>query len=356
MQDTVIMKKDIRPQFHFTPKKGWINDPNGLCYANGVYHMFYQHYPDDTKWGPMHWGHATSRDLLSWEHQEIALYPTEDEYCFSGSAIIDDEGVMRLFYTSHNPKTGEQTQSMAYSSDYIHFEKYDGNPIIENSKDSSCFKKDFRDPKVIKNKVKGGYTMVLAAGENIEFYSSSDFINWTYSGSFAPGKLGFGGICECPDLISFPEKDVLTMSIIVNPGQEDEYHVMQYFVGHFDGDTFVNEQPFQPDQLLDFGDDNYAMVSFSGTDEVILMGWGENWASARANTNTEYFGKMTLARKASLLKVGNRYLISQKPIVFDEKVVRLEAEGKVLITVEDEGYVEIFAENGTKSLSWTSRK
>ena len=150
MQDTVIMKKDIRPQFHFTPKKGWINDPNGLCYANGVYHMFYQHYPDDTKWGPMHWGHATSKDLLSWEHQEIALYPTEDEYCFSGSAIIDDEGVMRLFYTSHNPKTGEQTQSMAYSSDYIHFEKYNGNPIIENSKDSSCFKKDFRDPKVIK--------------------------------------------------------------------------------------------------------------------------------------------------------------------------------------------------------------
>lgn len=351
--------KDIRPQFHFTPLLGWINDPNGLCFVNDVYHLFYQHYPDDTKWGPMHWGHAISRDLLNWEHQKIALYPTEEEYCFSGSAIIDDDGIMRLFYTSHNPKTGEQTQSMAISRDYVNFEKYEGNPIINNSMSSPDFKKDFRDPKVIKNKKSGGYTMVLAAGESIEFYGSSDFINWTYTGSFTPGKLGFGGICECPDLISFKEADVLTMSIIVNPGTEDEYHVMQYFVGEFDGKTFINKQPFEPDQLLDFGEDNYAMVSFFGTPETdgaILMGWGENWHSARKNTNTEYFGKMTLARKAHLVQTGNRYLITQKPIVWDEKVVRLVAEDKELIIIEDQGYYEIFADNGTKSLSWMSRK
>lgn len=138
---------------HFTPQRGWINDPNGLIYADGEYHMFYQYYPYDTKWGPMHWGHAVSRDLLTWKHLPVALYPTESEYVFSGSAMIDRENIMGfkngekapmlLFYTSHNPETGEQMQSMAYSTDYVHFEKYKGNPILKNHIGEAGYKRIF---------------------------------------------------------------------------------------------------------------------------------------------------------------------------------------------------------------------
>ena len=133
-----------RPQYHFTPKKGWINDPNGMVYIDGEYHLFYQHYPDDIVWGPMHWGHAVSNDLLQWEHKDIALYPDELGYIFSGSCIYDKENVSGLgtkdnppliaFFTHHDPENGRQQQSIAYSLDKEHFIKYEGNPIITNAK------------------------------------------------------------------------------------------------------------------------------------------------------------------------------------------------------------------------------
>lgn len=345
-------EQQVRQQFHFNPEKGWINDPNGLIYAGGEYHLFYQHYPHDTKWGPMHWGHATSKDLLSWEYKPIALYPTKDEYIFSGSAILDEEGNMRLFYTAHNPTTGEQKQHMAISKDYIHFEKFEGNPIIDNPKENVDYKIDFRDPKVIKNTKLGGYTMVLAAGSKIEFYHSSNMINWEKSGEFYPGAIGFDGICECPDLIDFGERYALTMSIIVNPGTTDEYHVMQYFIGDFDGNTFINTQEFSPRQLLDFGEDNYAMVSFAETDEVILMGWGENWKDARENTNDEFFGKMTLARRANLVKREGLYYIAQEPIAPKDNIKKIVSESNEMLVIEDEGYYEIFADQGIISISY----
>ena len=137
-----------RPNFHFTPPKGWMNDPNGMVYMDGEYHLFYQHYPDDIVWGPMHWGHAISRDLLHWEHKKIALCPDELGYIFSGSCIYDKENCSGLgtketppllaFFTHHDPKSGRQQQSIAYSLDKEHFIKYEGNPVIANIE-----KKDF---------------------------------------------------------------------------------------------------------------------------------------------------------------------------------------------------------------------
>lgn len=313
-----------RPAYHFTPQKGWINDPNGLIKIDEDYHLFYQHYPDDTHWGPMHWGHTISKDLTNWEHLPIAIYPTEDEYAFSGSAILDTENVsglgenaLLLFYTGHNPKTGEQVQCLAYSSDYVNYTKYENNPIITNYvTNGPSFKKDFRDPKVIPNKILGGYTMLLAAGDGIEFWNSRDLLHWEFASFFDANANGITGICECPDLITFniEETDisVLTMSIVNPRENEPEEHFMPYFVGVFDGKAFSLVQKYDNLSLLDFGPHNYAAVTFANCASPIIMGWGEDWNEARVNTNEDYFGKMTLARSLTLKKVGNYYRLSQK--------------------------------------------
>lgn len=344
-------------KYHFIPQKGWINDPNGLVYADGKYHLFYQHYPNDTQWGPMHWGHAVSVDLLKWDHLPIALFPAEDEFCFSGSAIVDYRNVsglgsvenpaMLLFYTSHNPKNGEQKQSLAYSTDYVNFQRYDKNPIIDNYVNQ---KRDFRDPKVVINSKTGGYTMVLAAGDRIEFYNSHNLLDWDYSGDFVPAVFDKEYICECPDLLQFEDKYVLTMSLVL-PGEEED-HMMPYFIGDFNGEVFINTQSWEIDQFLDFGKDNYAMVSFSGTEEVIMLGWGEDWNKARENNRTDYFGKMTLPRRVFLIDKGDRLLLKQKPILTEEAAKDLVVfdEDDYLICRE-ENYYEFFIKDGTISFS-----
>jgi len=318
-----------RQEIHFTPKSGWTNDPNGLIFVNGIYHLFFQHYPDDTHWGPMHWGHATSCDLLHWEEQPIALYPTEEEYIFSGSAILDRDNVsglgsvemppVLLFYTAHNPKTEEQMQCLAYTTDFVTFTKYEGNPVIANRLGESGYKKDFRDPKVFRNEVTGGYGMVLAAGAAIDFYASKDLLHWTYASSFDPGETGLGGLCECPDFFSLEadgeQKYILSMSMIyTEEGATEESHVMQYFVGSFDGGRFTLTQKYSDNQRLDFGADNYAMVTFAECERRLALGWGEDWNAARKNTEVGYFGKMTLARELSLIKGTGGYRIRQTPV------------------------------------------
>lgn len=319
---------DKRYKIHFTPEKGWTNDPNGLIYIDGVYHLFYQHYPQDTKWGPMHWGHAISRDLTTWEYLPIALYPTEEEYAFSGSAILDTENVsglgeqgqtvLLLFFTGHNPKTGEQVQNIAYSRDYIHFQKYAENPVINNRMEDRDYKKDFRDPKVFCDPA-GGFGMVLAAGDKIDFYHSENLLQWKSVGAFCPKDYGFAGLCECPDLFFLDSEEgkkcILSMSMIfMEEGASEETHIMQYFVGEMQNGLFVNTQEFAREQLLDFGPDNYAMVTFANSPKPMMLGWGEDWNKARINTAKEFFGKMTLARELSLKKGRGGYRICQKPI------------------------------------------
>lgn len=323
-------------KFHFTPPKGWTNDPNGLIRIGDEYHIFYQHYPDGIVWGPMHWGHAVSKDLLTFEHKEIAITPDELGYAFSGSSVLDVRNVSGLgtsekpallcFYTSHNPKTGEQQQSVAYSLDYRIFQKYGGNPVIQNTKEDPAYKVDYRDPKVFENPVKGGYTMVLAAGKKLEFQHSTDLFHWNKTGEYAPGVHGFDGICECPDCfpLSLPDGTVRWILLLSTILEEKDVgkkaaeggfpyaHVMQYFVGTFDGDTF-REDEGNPPLVLDFGPDNYAMVSFAGCTETILYGWGEHWDYVTDVPAETYRGKMTVPRLTRLADTKNGLRMAMLP-------------------------------------------
>ena len=321
-----------RPNYHFTLPNNWINDPNGLVYIDGEYHLFYQHYPKDIVWGPMHWGHAVSMDLLHWEHKEIALYPDELGYIFSGSCIYDRENVSDLgtlsnppllaFFTHHDPDSGRQQQSIAYSLDKEHFIKYKNNPVIPNAE-----KKDFRDPKVFENPVKGGFTMAVAAGCDIEFYHSYDLLNWNKTGSFTPGEHGYGGICECPDCFPLETDEGIQWVLIVSMCLSDEdvlaaiekgecasAHMMQYYIGKFDGETFIDMVCEEKPLMVDFGLDNYAAVTFSNCSQRIILGWGENWNYVKKTPANEYRGKMTIARKLSLRKTRFGYRLCSEPI------------------------------------------
>lgn len=323
-------------RYHFTPEKGWMNDPNGTIYIDGVYHLFYQYYPDDIVWGPMHWGHATSVDLINWKHEEIALYPDEDGYIFSGSCVLDKDNVtgfgdgdtkpLIAIYTCHNPKTGEQQQCIAYSLDYIHFTKFEGNPVIKNRIDDENYQVDFRDPKVFENPVKGGYSMVLAVGRTLEFYHSANLIDWQKTGVFDPAVNGFYGICECPDCFPLEcdgeTKWILSCSSILEDDKVghrlsekgfNTARVMQYFVGDFDGDIFIDTEKYREPLVLDYGTDNYAMVTFSNCSKPLAIGWGEHWDYAMKTPYKKRRGKMTIVRKLSLVRVGGTYRLRQEP-------------------------------------------
>lgn len=333
-------------KYHFTPYKGWTNDPNGTVYIDGQYHLFYQHYPDGLVWGPMHWGHAVSRDGVNWEHKSIALYPDELGYIFSGSCYLDvnnDSGLGSLdnppliaAYTSHEIESGIERQSIAYSLDYENFIKYEGNPVIDNSpEDEVNYRKDFRDPKIIANKIIGGYTCVLAAGNSICFYHSVDFIHWDKTGEVDFKKYGLVGICECPDLICFEDKYVLTCSFVYDESSpyadpsNNMTHIEPYFVGEFDGlcfktldDGLHNSDSESKYRLIDYGPDNYATVSFARTSDVQLIGWGENWRYVNdtpvgvSDASGElYRGKMTLIKSAKLIETElGGYALSMAPI------------------------------------------
>lgn len=372
-KEEVIMK---RPQIHFTPFAHWMNDPNGLVYIKGTYHLFYQYYPKDIVWGPMHWGHAVSKDLLYWEHKEIALYPDKLGYIFSGSCIYDEENVSGLgrteqppliaFFTSHNPENGQEQQSIAYSLDLEHFIKYEGNPVIPNST-----KKDFRDPKVFPNPIKGGFTMVVAAGNEVEFYYSKNLLEWEKTGAFVPGECGYGGLCECPDCFSLEAEEgtkwILTISMCLmeekagmrpEQGGFGNVHVMQYYVGEFDGETFTDIQKAKEPLVLDYGTDNYAAVTFANHKERIMLGWGENWDYVSDTPAEDYRGKMTLGRKLAVRKTQQGLRLQNEPIsregieniVFDRERTNLPS-GKCYrmnVTI-DVGEMLVFSnENGER--------
>ncbi|MCR5272303.1 MAG: glycoside hydrolase family 32 protein [Lachnospiraceae bacterium] len=327
----------MRNSYHFSPAKGWINDPNGTVYVDGEYHLFYQYYPNDIVWGPMHWGHATSRDLMNWQEREIALAPDENGFIFSGSAVIDTDNLsgfgtkekpaMILMYTNHDPNGNVERQSIAYSTDYVHFTKYEGNPVIDNDPKSDGYKKDFRDPKMFKNEYLGGYSVVFASGSMIEFYHTNDFKNWEKTGEFYPGENGgFDDLCECPDLLEFDcegeKKYVLTMSCNIDDENKNREHMkffMQYFVGQFDGKCFVADSDMKErgPLYIDYGPDNYAAVSFSNHKDNVLIGWAENWCYINDIPEKEYRGAMTLPRKVSLVKTKQGLRLSFGVFVTD---------------------------------------
>ncbi|MCS4229024.1 glycoside hydrolase family 32 protein [Sphingobacterium sp. BIGb0165] len=309
-----------RPIYHFTPKQGWMNDPNGMVYLNGNYHLFFQHNPEKSVWGPMHWGHAISRDLIHWDEQKIALYPDSLGTIFSGSAVIDKnntagfgKGAMVAIFTHHNHqeedrKTGlHQNQSLAYSLDQgATWTKYKGNPVLPNP---GIW--DFRDPKVMWFEKTKSWIMTLATKDCITFYSSKDLKEWKKESEFGKEVGAHGGVWECPDLIPMKyngeTKWVLLVSI--NPGGPNGGSVTQYFVGDFDGHQF---QPVDTSvKWLDWGPDNYAGVTWSNLGERHLMiGWMSNWQYANVVPTTRWRSSSTIPRELTLQKVDQKYYVS----------------------------------------------
>ncbi|WP_312443728.1 glycoside hydrolase family 32 protein [Lacrimispora sp.] len=309
--------RDFRPRIHFTPQDHWMNDPNGMVYINGTYHFCYQKYPYDTVWGPMHWGHAVTKDLLHWEHLPMALYPDELGYIFSGSSVYDkyntsgygtkENSPIISVFTSHNNETGLEQQSIAYSVDGgRHFEKSYLNPVIENPGIP-----DFRDPKVFWNPVHRCWGLVLAAQDRVYFYGSRDLKRWEKTGEFGPEGNHANGVWECPDLFQIKYEDKVFWILVVSMTKTDEGRWRtQYFIGDFDGDKFICTYPSDEAIWLDDGFDNYAGVTFQNYDVPLLMGWAMNWAYASKVPTNEYCGQATLARSLSICNTKAGYRIA----------------------------------------------
>lgn len=330
-----------RPNFHFTPKKGWMNDPNGMFFANGYYHLFYQHYPDGNTWGPMHWGHAISKDLIKWEEQPIALYPDKDKYIFSGSAVVDTKNTSGLgtgkiapivaIYTLHDmtkEKAGKidvEQQDIAFSNDNgFTWQKFEeGNPVVKNPGI-----RDFRDPKVSWDKTHKQWIMALAAQDRIQFYKSSNLKNWEFASEFGKNIGAHGGVWECPDFFEIKvegTKETKWVLIVnLNPGGPNGGSGVQYFVGDFDGKTFTMDAGFaervQNEKAVwaDYGKDNYAGVTWnnipSSDGRRLFIGWMSNWEYAQQVPTTTWRSSTTIPRELQLVKKGNHYNLESKPV------------------------------------------
>lgn len=326
-QSTTFINEPHRPQIHFTPAKGWMNDPNGMVYYNGTYHLFYQHNPDSTIWGPMHWGHATSTDLVHWQHRPIALYPDSIGTIFSGSAVVDAANTSGLgkegrtplvaIYTSHDTageKKGRndfQTQSLAYSLDAGKtWTKYSSNPVLKNPGI-----RDFRDPKVTWNEESKKWIMSLAAQDHIAFYSSPNLKDWTKESEFGKEVGAHGGVWECPDLfpLDYNGQAVWVLIVNINPGGPNGGSATQYFTGSFDGHKFT---PYGTDtRWLDYGPDEYAGITWSNTGErKIFLGWMSNWQYANVVPTGKWRSATTVPRELSLEKVDEKYLVRSQPV------------------------------------------
>ena len=317
-----LYKETNRPQIHYTQRRGWNNDPNGLLYYDGEYHLFYQHNPYERDWGNMHWGHAVSNDLIHWEELPIALYPDEHGTVFSGSAVIDYDNTsgfgkngipaMVAIYTADNPE--KQVQCIAYSLDKGRtWTKYKGNPVIDSK--AKWNSKDTRDPKVFWYERTKRWIMVLAVGQEMQIFSSPNLKNWIFESSFGKGQGAHGNVWECPDLFELPvegtneKKWVLLCSLGDGPFGDS---ATQYFVGTFNGKEFVNESPSKT-KWMDWGKDHYATVTWSDAPDNrrIAIAWMSNWQYANDVPTSQYRSPNSVPRDLSLFTVdGETYLQS----------------------------------------------
>lgn len=338
VQDETLEESKYRPSFHFSPQKNWMNDPNGMFYLDGVFHLYFQHHPESNVWGPMHWGHAISKDLLNWEEQSIALFPDDLGTIFSGSAVVDFENTSGLgskenppiiaIYTNHDAaaeKKGSllfQTQSIAYSLDQGYtWTKYENNPVVQNPGI-----RDFRDPKVFWMESERKWIMTLAAGQETQFYASPNLREWSYLSSFGTGIGNHDGVWECPDLFPLTTKEGEETKwvhlVSINPGGPNGGSATQYFIGDFDGTQFTLDPDFKNDLeenhqfWTDFGKDNYAGVTFSNwrdnEQNPLFLGWMSNWQYANKVPTQKWRNSMTLPRTLMLYKTKSSYRLQSK--------------------------------------------
>jgi fructan beta-fructosidase len=317
-------KESFRPVYHHTPAYGWMNDPNGMFYKDGLYHLYFQYNPYGSVWGNMHWGHSTSTDLMHWKFEGCAIVPDAWGAIFSGSCVVDHENTAGFgkeavvaFYTSakSTPWGDIQMQSMAYSLDNGKtFTKYEGNPILTSSE------KDFRDPKVFWYAPGKHWVMILAVGQHMEIYSSVNLKEWKKESEFGAMQGAHGGVWECPDLVEIPvegtreKKWVLICNL--NPGGPFGGSAAQYFVGSFDGKKFVNESPTQT-KWMDWGKDNYATVTWNNAPDgrCIALGWMSNWQYANNVPTRQYRSANTLARDLTLYREEQELYLKSTPSV-----------------------------------------
>lgn len=315
-------KESFRPVYHHTPAYGWMNDPNGMFYKDGVYHLYFQYNPYGSVWGNMHWGHSTSTDLAHWTFEGCAIVPDAWGAIFSGSCVVDHENTAGFgkdaivaFYTSakSTPWGDVQAESMAYSLDNGKtFTKYEGNPIVTSEE------KDFRDPKVFWYAPGKHWCMILAVGQHMEIYSSANLKDWKKESEFGAMQGAHGGVWECPDLVELPvegtreKKWVLICNL--NPGGPFGGSAAQYFIGSFDGKKFVNEFPTQT-KWMDWGKDNYATVTWNNAPEgrCVALGWMSNWQYANNVPTRQYRSANTIARDLTIYREGGELYLKSTP-------------------------------------------
>ncbi len=370
--DYALIQEKYRPLYHHTPKRGWMNDPNGMFYKDGVWHLYYQYNPYGSMWGNMHWGHSSSTDLIHWKDEGVALAPDAWGTMFSGSCVILPQngqgGEVVAMYTASRPTPfgGDvQAQCIAFSNDGGKtFKKYEGNPVL------TAEDKDFRDPRPFWNEDIKAWNLILAAGQEMRIYSSPDLKRWKYESAFGKEYGNHGGVWECPDLFPLEvrgeKKKVRKKWVLIcniNPGGPFGGSATQYFVGDFDGHHFtVDDASRYTDGKalwMDYGKDHYATVSFANAPDGrrTVMAWMSNWQYANEVPTKQFRSANSIARDLFLYEVRGRkkevrgewFLGSRPAIEYDGKgldktyrvkgstTIRLtNAEGDVFVITYDQ--------------------
>lgn len=305
-------REKFRSIYHHTPVYGWMNDPNGMFYKDGVWHLYYQYNPYGSQWENMTWAHSTSTDLIHWKNHGEVIQPDALGTIFSGSSVVDKENTAGFgkdaivaFYTSAG---AAQTQSIAYSTDNgMTFKKYSDNPILTSNLP------DFRDPKVLWNDEASHWNLILAAGQQMNIYSSKNLKDWKFESSFGEGYGNHGGVWECPDLLKMGDKWVLICNI--NPGGPFGGSATQYFVGSFDGHKFTCESKPEVTKWMDYGKDHYATVSFSNAPDgrIVVLPWMSNWQYANQVPTQQFRSANGLPRDLGLYSYNGEDYVSVKP-------------------------------------------
>ncbi|QHA90840.1 glycoside hydrolase family 32 protein [Bacillus sp. N1-1] len=352
--------QSLRPQFHYTPKQNWMNDPNGMVYFEGKYHLFYQHNPTGNEFGNMGWGHAVSEDLYHWEEKPMALEADDQGMIFSGGAVYDKTNTSGLFAEGkaglvafYTIAGDEQTQGLAYSEDGGEtWKKYRGNPILPNPG-----VKDFRDPKVVWHEESEKWIMLLAAGNKVIFYGSDNLIDWEKLSEFGVDQGAQGGVWETPELFQLPvdgdsSNEKWVLQVDMNPGSIAGGSGGQYFIGDFDGKAFTREGAKEDINWVDYGTDFYAAQAFSNHEgNPIWLAWMSNWMYASDLPTDPWKGAMSLPREVSLKEVNGETRLIQEPAGEIEsnrskKLVDLsdkEVEGRMPLDFKADTY-EVVAE------------
>ena len=354
--DYALIDEKFRPLYHHTPKRGWMNDPNGMFYKDGTWNLYYQYNPYGSMWGNMHWAHSTSTDLIHWKDEGVALTPDVWGTMFSGSCVVDRGNVVAMYTASRpTPFGGDvQAQCIAFSNDGGKtFTKYEGNPVL------TAEDKDFRDPRPFWNEDVKAWNLILAVGQEMRIYSSPDLKTWKYESSFGKEYGNHGGVWECPDLFPLTQttkqpNDQTTKKWVllcnINPGGPFGGSATQYFVGQFDGHKFTCESKPEVTKWMDYGKDHYATVSFYNAPEGrhTVLAWMSNWQYANQVPTKQFRSANSIPRDLGLFTCGEETYVSVKPskemlAVRGAKVKKPTEACEIVVNVK--GQAEIVLQN-----------